>query len=62
MGKLRTATVNESLIALSGYCHDGTGNILKQKRRLIEPPVLYWSFRDGPKDQTSDAQLRIGGS
>jgi len=23
---------------------------------------LLWSFRDGPKDQTSDAQLRIGES
>jgi hypothetical protein len=57
MGKLRTATVNESLIALSGYCHDGTGNILKQKRRLIEPPFCFESFRDGPKDQTRNLEI-----
>jgi hypothetical protein len=62
MGYLQVSPVNEGLIAVSGHCRDGAGNILKQKGRLTEPPFLFWSFRDGPKDQTSGAQLRTGES
>jgi hypothetical protein len=43
------------LDALAFAEHDG-GGAGRQRRRL--PPL----FRDGPKDQTSDAQLRIGES
>jgi hypothetical protein len=42
---------------------DLRGGIAELARAEIEPEaVMGPSFRDGPKDQTSDAQLRIGES